>query len=112
LRAATRHEEMLARVGGDEFVLLLPGYSDDAQLRELAGRLIERVREIGERDYGGRFALGVSVGIASWPDRVDAIDQLLDAADAAMYVAKQSGRSTHRFSARAGRHGGNVVTLR
>jgi diguanylate cyclase len=111
LRAATRHEEMLARVGGDEFVLLLPGYSDDAQLRELAGRLIERVREIGERDYGGRFALGVSIGIASWPDRVDEIDQLLDAADAAMYVAKQAGRSTHRFSARAGRHGGNVVTL-
>jgi len=111
LRAATRHEDMLARVGGDEFVLLLPSYTDDAQLRELAARLIERVREIGERDYGGRFALGVSIGIATWPDRVDAIDQLLDVADAAMYVAKQSGRSTHRFGVRPGRHGGNVVTL-
>jgi diguanylate cyclase len=111
LRAATRHEDMLARVGGDEFVLLLPSYSDDAQLRELAARLIERVREIGVRDYGGRFALGVSIGIATWPDRVDAVDQLLDVADAAMYVAKQSGRSTHRFGVRSGRHGGNVVTL-
>jgi diguanylate cyclase len=111
LRAATREQDMLARVGGDEFVLLLPGYTDDAQLREHANRLIERVQAIGRHDYGGRFALGVSIGIATWPDRVDAVDQLLDVADAAMYVAKQAGRSTQRFGARAGRHGGNVVML-
>ena len=111
LRTATRAQDMLARVGGDEFVLIVPGYADDAQLRELAGRLIERVQEIGLRDYGGRFPLGVSVGIATWPDRVDAVEQLLDVADAAMYTAKQAGRSTYRFGARPGRQQGNVVTL-
>jgi diguanylate cyclase (GGDEF)-like protein len=111
LRTATRAQDMLARVGGDEFVLIVPGYADDAQLRELAGRLIERVQEIGLRDYGGRFPLGVSIGIATWPDRVDAVEQLLDVADAAMYTAKQAGRSTYRFGARPGRQHGNVVTL-
>jgi diguanylate cyclase len=111
LRTATRGEDMLARVGGDEFVLIVPGYGDDAQLRDLAGRLIERVQEIGHRDYGGRFALGVSIGIATWPDRVDAVAQLLDVADAAMYSAKQGGRSTYRFGARPGRQQGKVVTL-
>jgi diguanylate cyclase (GGDEF)-like protein len=111
LRAATRQQDILARVGGDEFVLLAPGYTDEAQLRELAGRLIECVQEIGERDYGGRFPLGVSVGIATWPDRVDSVEQLLDVADAAMYAAKQSGRSTYRFGTQPGRQQGNVVTL-
>jgi diguanylate cyclase (GGDEF)-like protein len=111
LRTATRTQDMLARVGGDEFVLIVPGYADDAQLREQAGRLIERVQQIGLRDYGGRFPLGVSVGIATWPDRVDAVEQLLDVADAAMYTAKQAGRSTYRFGARPGRQQGNVVTL-
>jgi diguanylate cyclase (GGDEF)-like protein len=111
LRTATRAQDMLARVGGDEFVMVVPAYGDDAQLRDLAGRLIERVREIGRRDYGGRFPLGVSVGIATWPDRVDTVEQLLDVADAAMYTAKQAGRSTYRFGARPGRQRGNVVTL-
>ncbi|MFC0398901.1 GGDEF domain-containing protein [Paraburkholderia rhizosphaerae] len=111
LRTVTRQQDLLARVGGDEFVLLVPGYSDEAQLRELAGRLIERVQQIGQRDYGGRFPLGVSVGIATWPDRVDAVEQLLDVADAAMYTAKQAGRSTYRFGTRPGRQQGNVVTL-
>lgn len=111
LRSATRQQDMLARVGGDEFVLFATACGDDEQLRELAARLIARVRHVGDKEHGGRFDIGVSVGIATWPDRVDSIEQLLDVADAAMYAAKQNGRSTFRFGTVPGRTVSNVVKL-
>ncbi|RDK03489.1 diguanylate cyclase domain-containing protein [Paraburkholderia lacunae] len=111
LRAATPEQDMLARVGGDEFVLLAADCDDDEQLRELAGRLIARVREVGDKEYGGRFQIGVSIGIATCPDRADSVAQLLDVADTAMYAAKQAGRSTYRFGTSAGRGVSNVVKL-
>lgn len=111
LGAATRQNDVLARVGGDEFVILAADCGDDEQLRELADRLISRVRAVGEKEYGGRFPIGVSVGIATYPDRVDTIEELLDIADAAMYAAKRSGRSTYSFGASPGQDLSNVVKL-
>jgi diguanylate cyclase len=111
LRAATRQTDVLARVGGDEFVLLAPGCGDDAQLCELAGRMIARARQVGEHEYGGRFPVGVSVGIATFPDRAGSIEALIDIADAAMYVAKRSGRSTYAFGSAPATHRSNVVTF-
>lgn len=113
LRAATRQQDMLARVGGDEFVLLATDCGDDEQLRQLAGRMIARVREVGDRRYAGRFQIGVSIGIATHPDRTDSVEQLLDVADAAMYEAKKAGRSTCRFGGSPGHSTGisNVVRM-
>lgn len=111
LRAATRQNDVLARVGGDEFVLLAPACGDDKQLMDLAGRLIACVRAAGENEYGGRFPIGVSIGIATCPDRVASVAGLLDAADAAMYAAKRSGRSTYSFCATLGQEPSNVVKL-
>ncbi|WP_027801059.1 diguanylate cyclase domain-containing protein [Paraburkholderia dilworthii] len=111
LRTATRHNDMLARVGGDEFVLLATDCGDDSRLRELAERLISSVRAVGEKEYRGRFAIGVSIGIATFPDRVQTIAGLLDVADAAMYVAKRGGRSTYSFGASPGPGLSNVVKL-
>ncbi|MEM5453577.1 GGDEF domain-containing protein [Paraburkholderia phytofirmans] len=67
LRAATRQQDMLAGVGGDEFVLLTTDCGDDEQLRQLAARMIARVREVGDKRYAGRFQIGVSIGIATYP---------------------------------------------
>ncbi|CAB3648799.1 hypothetical protein LMG22037_00844 [Paraburkholderia phenoliruptrix] len=111
LRAVTRHDDMLARVGGDEFVLLADDCGDDSQLRELAERLVSSVRAVGEREYGGRFAIGVSIGIATFPDRVRSIAGLLDVADAAMYAAKRSGRSTYSFGASTAAGVSNVIRM-
>ncbi|MFL9913658.1 diguanylate cyclase domain-containing protein [Paraburkholderia sp. RL17-337-BIB-A] len=111
LRAATRQQDMLARVGGDEFVLLTTDCGDDEQLRQLAGRMIARVREVGDKRYAGRFQIGVSIGIATYPDRTDTVEQLLDVADAAMYEAKKGGRSTYRFGASPGHGPSNVVRM-
>ena len=101
LREATRQSDVLARVGGDEFVLLATDCGDDDQLRELAERLITAVRLVGEREYAGRFPIGVSIGIATYPDRVHTVEELLDVADAAMYVAKRNGRCAWSFGTSA-----------
>ncbi|WP_069268548.1 diguanylate cyclase domain-containing protein [Paraburkholderia nodosa] len=112
LRSVTRETDGLARVGGDEFVLLASDCGDDGQLRELAARLIDRVRSSGEHEYGGRFPVGMSIGIATLPDCVQDVDELLDVADAAMYVAKRTGRSTYAFGSSSEMLGTNVVPFR
>ena len=111
LGEATRQSDVLARVGGDEFVLLATDCGDDGQLRELAESLIARVRLVGEREYGGRFPIGVSIGIATFPDRVRTVEELLDVADAAMYVAKRNGRCTYSFGASPEANRSNVIKL-
>lgn len=93
LSAVVRRDDLFARVGGDEFVVLLTDYGDDEQLRALAGRLIEQVRAVAQAEYAGRFEIGLSIGIATFPDRVKHIRQLIDVADAAMYVAKRQRSS-------------------
>ncbi|MFM0078767.1 diguanylate cyclase [Paraburkholderia sediminicola] len=111
LRSTTRQGDVLARVGGDEFVLLAADCGDDGQLRELATRLIGDVRAVGEKEFGSRFPVSVSIGIATYPDRVESIEELLDVADAAMYASKQRGRSTYTFGETPPKRASNVVTL-
>ena len=96
LSAVVRRQDVLARIGGDEFVALLTDYGDDDDLRRLAQRLIEQVRAVAQAEFAGRFSIGLSIGIATYPDRVTHIRQLMDVADAAMYRAKRE-RSSFRF---------------
>jgi diguanylate cyclase len=57
--------------------------------------MIADVREVGDKKYAGRFQIGVSIGIATYPDRTDTVEQLLDVADVAMYEAKKGGGGRH-----------------
>jgi GGDEF domain-containing protein len=59
--------------------------------------MIARVRAVGEKRYAGRLPVGVSIGIATYSDRTDTVEQLFDVADAAMYASKKNGQSTYRF---------------
>jgi diguanylate cyclase (GGDEF)-like protein/PAS domain S-box-containing protein len=89
MRARTRSTDVVARLAGDEFAVLLPNTSAD-QAALLAGELIAR---FGEEEIEG-YRISVSIGIASFGDaggeRVAAED-ISAAADAAMYRAKQRG---------------------
>jgi diguanylate cyclase len=96
LSAVVRREDMLARVGGDEFVVLLSHYGDD-DLRQLARRLVAQVQAAAKAEYASRFDIGLSVGIATYPDRVRNVRQLIDAADGAMYAAKRERASSFCF---------------
>lgn len=96
LRDSVRETDTVARMGGDEFAIIQPLDSQPSAAISLAKRLIETVTQ--PFDLAGRQALiGVSVGIALYPQHGESPDQLLRNADQALYRAKGSGRKTFRL---------------
>ena len=89
IEQSVRNVDVAGRYGGEEFVVLLVETDKDAALL-VAERIRERIREAGF-EAGGQ-PLTVSVGVATCPDDGDRREQLLERADAAMYVAKRLGR--------------------
>src|SRR3569623_1713179 len=98
LQTMNAPSDTLGRLGGDEFVILLPNRDAEAAARfatEIAEALAVPLR-LGSR----QMQMSASIGISLYPVHADDIDALMQQADAAMYTAKQGGRSTHRvFSA-------------
>ncbi|WP_095077111.1 bifunctional diguanylate cyclase/phosphodiesterase [Pseudomonas sp. Irchel s3h17] len=95
LREDLRSQDTLARIGGDEFVLLVQLAEADDALR-LAARqvgLISRAFRVGEHD----LQISASVGIAIYPGNGTTPQELLMNADAAMYHAKGTGKNGYRF---------------
>lgn len=89
LQGCTRGPDLLARIGGDEFVLLLPDVGPTGA-REVAERVTAAVREpmaVDDREV----TCGVSIGIAVFPEDGGDLKGLLQAADRAMYRAKHTG---------------------
>ena len=89
LRASVRDADHVCRLGGDEFVILLPDISD-REAADIARRIVARVSEPFEFAPGGR--VGASIGLASAPRDGTTADELLSAADRAMYEAKRRGK--------------------
>ncbi|MFL0356381.1 putative bifunctional diguanylate cyclase/phosphodiesterase [Erythrobacter sp. GH1-10] len=90
------HRGEIGRLGGDEFQIILPDMDDRGELGELAKRLVQMVSQ-PYSIAGARAIIGCSIGIAVAPfDGIDG-DELVKAADLALYAAKDSGRGTHRF---------------
>ena len=101
LRAQIQPGDMLGRLGGDEFVIVLPN-RDAAEASLVASRITEALvmpLQIGTK----QVPMSASIGISLYPDNATDIDTLIQQADAAMYKAKQAGRSTLSLLQR--RHG-------
>ena len=93
----TREADVVARVGGDEFVLLIKGTEDHVLLERIAQRIINRLQV--PLDFEGnscRISGSVGIVISSDYPKLNA-DQLLGDADAALYAAKDAGRGQHVF---------------
>ncbi|MFM2158348.1 MAG: hypothetical protein RLZZ124_822, partial [Cyanobacteriota bacterium] len=88
LRSVVRESDTLCRQGGDEFVLLLPNAPDLEQLRTMATKLQMELTRPYE-NLPADLSVSASFGIARWPDHAEDADGLLEAADNAMYAAKQ-----------------------
>jgi diguanylate cyclase (GGDEF)-like protein/PAS domain S-box-containing protein len=98
LRAAVSMEDLVARMGGDEFVIVASLMPDRAAIDALAERMQTAVAApIIVNDES--LAVSASIGIAVYPDDGLQIDTLLKNADIALYQAKEAGRRCHRFFA-------------
>lgn len=96
LKAAARPSDFVARIGGDEFVILCIGERSDGELKGLAERIISAMRKpVSYQGHECRF--GVSIGIAGGDVKTIAAKQLLVNADIALYRAKRQGRSRAEF---------------
>ncbi len=96
LQSLLRTNEVLARLGGDEFALVVPSVKSRPALEELAKCMIEAAQE--PFDIGGhRICSGISIGIAIGPCDGKDSDDLLVAADLALYAVKAQGRGNYKF---------------
>ena len=87
LSECCRKGDIAARVGGEEFALLLPG-TEQADAERLGERVLRCVREI----RGTEMPLTVSVGVATMTEMTHSAERLYERADDAMYVAKRQGK--------------------
>lgn len=97
LTECVRDDDIVARMGGDEFTVILPKVAAPQQACDIAGRMVETLRQ--PFDLGGQEArIGCSIGIALTPLHGDTPEKLLGAADAAMYRAKEAGRNNYKVA--------------
>jgi diguanylate cyclase (GGDEF)-like protein len=92
------NDDLVARIGGDEFVLVLANMASEDEVEDLCKRLIDGIEQpfqIGEHEV----FISASIGIAMAPADATLADELLRYADIALYEAKEAGRNTWRFYA-------------
>jgi diguanylate cyclase (GGDEF)-like protein len=96
LRAQLREGDSLARVGGDEFVVMIENYGNSIAVSACAQRLVEQLSApylLGKKDCH----VTVSIGISTFPADGSDSQSLIKAADVAMYRAKETGRNNYQF---------------
>lgn len=96
LKKGLRSMDTVARMGGDEFVVLLEDIETANHCADIAANLIESVQRPMQLQ-GNDIQIGTSVGIALCPEDGRDAMELMKHADTAMYAAKSAGRNTYRF---------------
>lgn len=99
-RAALRLPDILARYGGEEFVVTMPQTAEPEALR-VAERLRQNLGSVEIVTKDGPLTITVSIGLAQWMPGESTIEDVLDRADKALYVAKHNGKNQVRVAPRA-----------
>ncbi|MDP2025123.1 bifunctional diguanylate cyclase/phosphodiesterase [Sulfuriferula sp.] len=94
LRNALRDTDTLARVGGDEFIAILPSTLAEAEIQIVARRMISSIQQPFDIQ-GHALYVSTSIGVATFPDHSDNEVKLLAHADTALYRAKETGKARY-----------------
>lgn len=100
IRSCVRGSDTVARIGGDEFTVLLPSIVEAADAEKVVQKIETELSKPFEVN-GRLIELGVSAGIALYPEDGNDGTALLDAADDAMYCAKLSNETTYCMASRS-----------
>ncbi|GEM_PF-3783420 len=96
LSAAVRDTDLVARVGGDEFMVLIQGNPSKKTAESLAFRIVETLQQPFQIE-DVMVNVSSSVGVSMYPEHAEQMHELMVYADAAMYAAKKSGRNSYVF---------------
>jgi diguanylate cyclase (GGDEF)-like protein/PAS domain S-box-containing protein len=96
ITASLRATDLVARFGGDEFMVLLPGVAQHSDVEEVAQKLLQSIAAPVNAE-GRPISVAASIGIALFPTDGSTPEALIKHADTAMYLAKARGRAQYRF---------------
>lgn len=96
ISACLREGDTAVRLGGDEFIVLLPDLADTQDAAKVAGKILEQLKSPFAIDRHEVYA-GASIGISIYPHNTQNMEGLLSTADGAMYYAKKLGKNNYQF---------------
>lgn len=96
LKSCVNEADTVARIGGDEFVILLPDITREDSIGNLANNILETIREPILIDSHELY-ISVSIGVTIYPDDGGDVETLLTNADVAMYRAKEKGKNNFQL---------------
>ncbi len=110
--ACVRAVDTVARFGGDEFAIILGNLDGPQQARGVAEKIVQAFVQGMVLPDGNECSVGASVGISIYPEHGTAMDNLITAADQAMYQSKRSGKSTYTLFAERSPHADDYQWLK
>ncbi len=96
LKSMIRENDIVARIGGDEFIIILNDFNDSGTLEQVISKILDAFHQewIVQKHF---LRLSTSIGVAIYPDDSTEINELMKFADIAMYKAKSEGRDQFSF---------------
>jgi len=109
LRGCVRESDTVARIGGDEFTVLLPNINGVSGALQVAQEILQKL-PITYEVAGGTLTITPSIGIVLYPDHASDAETLIKMADSAMYASKEAGRNRYTLHARQQTEKLNVIS--